>query len=72
MAEVRQTLLSLKNSIAGWDDLPAVVSKQSIDSYIEPLACLINRSFSDDIFPDELARNWQESSQFLNQETVQF
>ena len=68
MAEVRQTILSLKNSSAGWDDLPAVVAKQSIDSYIEPLTCLINRSFSDGIFPDE----WQESSQFLNQETVRF
>ena len=54
MAEVRQTILSLKNSSAGFDDLPAVVAKQSIDSYIEPLTCLINRSFSDGIFPDEL------------------
>ena len=54
MAEVRQTILSLKNLSAGWDDLPTVVAKQSIDSYIEPLTCLINRSFSDGIFPDEL------------------
>ena len=54
MIEVRQTILSLKNSSAGWDDLPALVAKQSIDSYIEPLTCLINRSFSDCIFPNEL------------------
>ena len=54
MIEVRQTILSLKNSSAGWDDLPALVAKQSIDSYIEPLTCLINRSFSDGIFPNEL------------------
>ena len=54
MIEVRQTIVSLKNSSAGWDDLPALVAKQSIDSYIEPLKCLINRSFSDGIFPNEL------------------
>ena len=42
IAEVRQTILSMKNSSAGWDDFPAQVAKQSIDSYIEPLTCLIN------------------------------
>ena len=47
LIEVRQTILSLKNSSAGWDDLPALVAKQSIDSYTEPLTCLINQSFSD-------------------------
>ena len=54
MAEVRQTILSLKNSSAGWDDFPAHVAKQSIESYIEPLTCLINRSFFVGIFPTEL------------------
>ena len=54
MAEVRQTILSLKNSSAGWDDFPALVAKQSIESYIEPLTCLINRSFLEGIFPTEL------------------
>ena len=44
------TILSLKNSSPGWDDLPALVAKQSIDSYIEPLTCLINRSFSGAFF----------------------
>ena len=52
MADVSQTFLSLKNSSDGWDHLPAVVAKQSIDSYVEPLTC-INRSFSDGIFPNE-------------------
>ena len=52
IAEVRQTILSMKNSSAGWDDFPARVAKQSIDSYIEPLTCLINRSFADGIFLD--------------------
>ena len=53
MAEVRQTVLSLKNSSAGWDDFPALVAKQSIESYIERLTCLINRSFLQSIFPTE-------------------
>ena len=51
IAEVRQTILSMKNSSVGWVDFPARVAKQSIDSYIEPLTCLINRSFADGIFP---------------------
>ena len=54
IAEVRQTILSFNNSSPGWDDFPAIVAKQSIDSYIEPLTCLINRSFADGIFPNEL------------------
>ena len=54
MAEVRQTILSLKNSRAGWNDLPAVVAKQSIDNYTERLTCLLNRSFSDSIYPGKL------------------
>ena len=44
--------MSMKNSNA--DEFPALVAKQSIDSYIEPLTCLINRSFKDDVFPYEL------------------
>ena len=54
LAEVRQTILLLKNASAGWDDIPAFVAKQSIESYIEPLTCLINRSFTEGIFPTEL------------------
>ena len=52
IAEVRQTILSFNNSSRGWDDFPAIVAKQSID--IEPLTCLLNRSFTDEIFPNEL------------------
>ena len=54
IAEVSQTILSMKNSSAGCDDFLARVAKQSIDSCIEPLTCLINRSFADGIFPYEL------------------
>ena len=46
LADVRQTVMSMKNSTAGWDEFPVLVAKQSIDSYIEPLTCLINRSFN--------------------------
>ena len=54
LAEVRQTILSLKNSSAVWDEFPALVAKQSIESYIEPLNCFINRLFTEGIFPTEL------------------
>ena len=54
MAEVRQTILSLKNYSAGWADFPALVAKQSIKSYIEPFTFLINRSFLEGTFPTEL------------------
>ena len=47
IAEVRQTILSFNNSCPGWDDFPAIVAKQSIDSYIKPLTCLLNGSFAD-------------------------
>ena len=54
IAEVSQVISSLKNSSAGWDEIPALVAKQSHDSYIEPLTCLINRCFHDGIFPTDL------------------
>ena len=36
IAKVSQVISSLKNSSAGWDEIPALVAKQSQDSYIEP------------------------------------
>ena len=54
MPKVKQTILSLKNSSVEWDDFPALVEKQIIESYAELLTCLINRSFLDGIFPTEL------------------
>ena len=44
----------IHNSSAGWDEIPALVPKQSHDSYIEPLTCLLNRCFHDGSFPIEL------------------
>ena len=40
VAEVKHTILSMKNSSAVWNDFPALVAKQSIDRYIQHLTCL--------------------------------
>ena len=53
MAEVKQTILSMKNSSAGWMVFLPFLLRTS-DSYIESLTCLINRSFADGIFHNEL------------------
>ena len=52
--EITQNIISLKNSSAGWDSIPASIAKQSILFYVKPLTQLINRSFELGIFPDEL------------------
>ena len=51
---VRRVVKSLKCIVPGWDGLPASIGKQCIDSYIKPLTILINVSFAQGIFPDEL------------------
>ena len=52
--DITQVVNSLKNSSTGWDFIPAYIAKQSIQSYIKPLTGLINSSFQNGIFPDEL------------------
>ena len=52
--EVFNVIHSLKNSSPGWDHIPAMVLKQCAHSYIDVLTYVINRSFSDGIFPNEL------------------
>ena len=44
--EVINVILLLKNSCAGWDDIPAYVMKRCINVYIEPLR------------PDTGLKNW--------------
>ena len=44
----------MKNSSAGWDEIPAYVTKRCIDVYIEPLPHIIDKSFKEGIFPSEL------------------
>ena len=49
-----EIIKSLKNSSAGYDNIPASVAKQCIQHYIKPLTYLINSSFECGIFPNEL------------------
>ena len=52
--EITEVILSLKNSSAGHDSILASIAKPLIQYYIEPLTCLINSSFENGLFPDEL------------------
>ena len=52
--EVKNIIMSFKNSAAGWDNFPTFVAKQCVDSYISPLTYIINRAISQGIFPSEL------------------
>ena len=52
--EVRNIILSTKNSSPGWDDIPACVAKKCIDHYIETLTHIINNSIQEGVFPSEL------------------
>ena len=54
MQEVRNIILSTKNSSAGWDDIPACVAKKCIDFYITPLTHIIDISIKEGQFPTEL------------------
>ena len=48
------TISTLKNYSAGWDEIPTSMAKKCITGFIEPLTYLINKSFSEGIFPTEL------------------
>ena len=52
--EVERVISSLKNSSAGWDEIPTFVAKKCVYSYLIPLTYLINRSFIEGVFPEEL------------------
>ena len=52
--EVINVILLLKNSCAGWDDIPAYVMKMCINVYIEPLTHIIDNSFKEGVFLSEL------------------
>ena len=52
--EIIEIIKSLKNSSAGYDNIPASIAKQCIEHYIKPLTYLINSSFQYGIFPNEL------------------
>ena len=52
--EVMNVILLLKNSCAGWDDIPAYVMKRCINVYIKPLTHIIDKSMKGGVFPSEL------------------
>ena len=52
--DVKNTILSLKNSSPGYDEFPAFIAKQCIDNYVVPLTYVINMSLMEGIFPSEL------------------
>ena len=52
--EIKSTIYFINNSSSGYDELPASIMKQCIDSYIEPLTLLINKSIQQGVFPVEL------------------
>ena len=52
--EVVRIIISLNNSSPGWDCIPAKLAKRVLNYYIKPLTFLINQSFHDGIFSDEL------------------
>ena len=52
--EVMNVILLLKNSCAGWDDIPAYVMKRCINVYIEPLTHIIDKSMKEGVFPSKL------------------
>ena len=52
--EIIEIVFQLKESSPGWDSIPASVAKATIPSYIKPLTSLINSSFENGLFPDDL------------------
>ena len=53
-SEVIAAIKSLKNSSAGYDEVPERILKQNINIFIKPLTHLINSSIKEGIFPEKL------------------
>ena len=51
--DIKNTILSLKNSSPAYDELPSYIAKQWIDNYVMPLIYIINMSLMEGIFPSE-------------------
>ena len=52
--DVKNTILSLKNSSPGYNKFPAFIAKQWNDNYVVPLTYVISMSLMEGIFPSEL------------------
>ena len=47
---VRNVILLMKNSSAGWDEIPVYITKRCIYVYMEPLTHIIDKSSKEGIF----------------------
>ena len=52
--DVKNTIVSFKNSSSGYVEFPAFIAKQCIDNYVVPLTYVINMTLMEGIFPVEL------------------
>ena len=52
--EISTIIKNIKNGSPGWDNLPPVLFKSCISSFIKPLTYIVNKSFESGIFPDLL------------------
>ena len=52
--EIKNIIVSLKNSSSGWDDIHSKVLKRSYNYYIQVLTHIFNLSLTQGIFPQEL------------------
>ena len=50
--EISTIIKNIKNSSPGWDNIPPVLLKSCITSYIKPLTYIVNKSIETGIFPD--------------------
>ena len=53
-SEVKQIILSLKNSASGYDDISPMLLKTSINHISVPLSHICNLSLTEGVFPDDL------------------
>ena len=65
--EVRNIIMSLKNTASGYDCIAGSVMKQCVDNYVTPLTHII-LSIAQGYFPDD--GNWQKSFLFSKMETL--
>ena len=52
--EISTIIKSIRNGNSGWDNLPLILFKSCISSFIKPLTYIVNKSFKSGIFSDPL------------------
>ena len=53
-SEIKDTVLNMRNSCPGYDNLPTRLFKDNIDSLADIITHLCNKSFAEGIFPERL------------------